>query len=72
MVEVLIKKKPFEEPLEIEEIILLEELPADEEEYEIVKVKAEEKPLKKALLKLLKKPKYNAKYLDESIPCGKH
>jgi hypothetical protein len=34
----------------------------------ITRVKAEEKPVKKALLKLLKKAKYNAKYLEEKIP----
>ncbi len=32
-----------------------------------VEIKAKEKPGKKALLKLLKKGKYNAKYLEELV-----
>jgi hypothetical protein len=68
MVQVLIKKKELEEPFVLEDIIILEELPAIEEDYTIVRVKAEEKPVKKALLKLLKKAKYNPKYLEEKIP----
>jgi hypothetical protein len=72
MVQVYIKKKDLEkkEPIKIAEIIVLEELPAKDEEYEVVKVKAEEKPIKKALLKLMKKGKYNAKYLEETIPVA--
>ena len=68
MVQVYIKKKELEEPFKIDEVIILEELPAIEEDYAITRVKAEEKPVKKALLKLLKKSKYNAKYLEEKIP----
>lgn len=71
MVEVLLKKKALEEPIELEELIILEELPTAEEDYEIVKVKLEEKPLKKALSKLLKKAKYNAKYLEEMVDVNK-
>ncbi len=71
MVQVLVKRKEFEEPFEIEHVIILEELPAIEEDYTIVRVKAEEKPVKNALLKLLKKAKYNAKYLEEKIPVDK-
>ncbi len=65
MVEVVVKKKALEEPFKIEEIIILEELPPIEGEFEVVKVKAEEKPIKRALSKLLKKARYNAKYLEE-------
>lgn len=65
MVEVLIKRKALEEPKESEFLIFLEELPAVEEDHEIVKAKIVEKPLKKALSKLLKKSKYNPKYLEE-------
>ena len=71
MVQVLIKKKDLEQPLVIKDVINLEELLAIEEDYEIVQVKAEEKPVKKALLKLMKKAKYNAKYLEEKIPVEK-
>ncbi|MFX1572825.1 MAG: hypothetical protein ACFFB0_08750 [Promethearchaeota archaeon] len=71
MVEVLIEKKALKEPIKIEEIIILEELPPLEGEYEVVKVKAEEKPIKRALSKLLKKAKYNAKYLEEVFSVDK-
>ncbi|MHA2037654.1 MAG: hypothetical protein ACW98X_14550 [Promethearchaeota archaeon] len=71
MVEVLLKKNALEEPIEFEDFIILEELPTVEEEYEIVKVKLEEKPLKKALLKLFKRAKYNAKYLEEMVDANK-
>ncbi|MFX1325840.1 MAG: hypothetical protein ACFE8N_12880 [Promethearchaeota archaeon] len=71
MVQVLVKKKDLKEPFEIAELVILEELPAKEEEYEIVRVKAEEKSIKKALLKLMKKAQYNAKYLEESISVEK-
>jgi len=71
MVQVLIKRKELEEPFVLEDLIILEELPAIEDDYAIVRVKAEEKPVKKALLKLLKKAKYNAKYLEGKIPVEK-
>lgn len=71
MVQVLIKKKDMKEPFQIAELVILEELPAKKEEYEIAKVKAEEKPIKKALLKLMKKTKYNAKYLEECFSVDK-
>ncbi len=71
MVQVLIKKKELEKPFVLEDIIIVEELPAIKEDYEIIKVKAAEKPVKKALLKLMKKAKYNAKYLEEKIPVEK-
>jgi len=45
----------------------LEKLPVAEEKQE----KAKEKPVKKGLLKLLKKSKYNAKYHEELVPIEK-
>ena len=71
MVEVLLKKKVLDEPIEIEDLVILVEYPTVEEDYEIVEVKLEEKPLKKALSKLLKKAKYNAKYLEEMVDVNK-
>lgn len=71
MVEVLLKKKVLEDLLEIEDLVILEEYPTVDEDYEILKVKVEEKPLKKALSKLLKKSKYNAKYLEEMVDVNK-
>ncbi len=71
MVQVFITKKAHEELLEVEKIIIIEELPTENEEYKRVTIKTEEKSFKKALLKLLKKAKYNAKYLEELIPIEK-
>ncbi len=71
MVEVLLKKKDLEDLFELEDFVILEELPTVEEDHEMVKVKLEEKPLKKAMLKLLKKAKYNAKYLEEMVDVNK-
>jgi hypothetical protein len=71
MVQVYIKKKELEEPLKIKEVIIFEELPAKEEEYRVTRVKAEEKPVKKALFKLIEKAKYNPKYLEETNPIKK-
>jgi ribosomal protein L22 len=71
MVEVLLKKKVLEELIELEDFVILEELTTVEEDHEMVKVELEEKPLKKALLKLLKKAKYNAKYLEEMVDVNK-
>ena len=71
MVEVLFEKRNLDEPIELEDLIILEEFPPVEEDYEIVKVKLEEKPLKKALSKLLKKGKYNSKYLEETVNINK-
>ena len=72
LVQVLIRKKELEEPFKIEEVIIFEELPAKEEGYTVTRIKAEEKPVKKALLKILEKAKYNAKYLEEKIPVEKY
>jgi len=52
--------------IEIEQIVL-EELPVKQELLEEAKPQEEQKPVKKALLKLLKKGKYNAKYLEELV-----
>ncbi len=71
MVEVLFEKRTLDEPIELEDLIILEEFPTVEEDYEMVKVKLGEKPLKKALSKLLKKAKYNAKYLEEMVNVNK-
>jgi len=62
MEQVLIRKKEPEVKIEL---IILEELPVELEQPKEIEVKAEVKSGKKALLKLLKKGKYNAKYLEE-------
>ena len=71
MVQVFIAKKAHEEPMVVEKIIIIEELPIEKEQYKRITIKTEEKPFKKAILKLLKKAKYNAKYLEERIPLDK-
>ena len=71
MVQVFIAKTAHEELLEVEKIIIIEELPTEKEQYKRVTIRTEEKPFKKALLKLLKKAKYNAKHLEERIPIEK-
>jgi len=68
MVQVYVKKKNLEEPFKIAELIVLKELPIKKDDYEVVKLKVDKIPVKKALLKLIKKGKYNAKYLEERIP----
>lgn len=49
------------------EVVVLEELPLKKDQAEQAKPQEEQKPVKKALLKLLKKGKYNAKYLEELV-----
>ncbi len=71
MVQVFIAKKVHEEPMVVEKITIIEELPSEKEQYKRITIKTQEKPFKKALLKLLKKAKYNAKYLEERIPLEK-
>ena len=51
MVEVIVEKKALEKPFKVKEIIILEEFPPIEGEFEVVKVKAEKKPIKRALSK---------------------
>ncbi len=64
MEQVLLKKK---EPELKFEVVVLEEVPAKQELHEETKPQEEQKPVTKALLKLLKKGKYNAKYLEELV-----
>ena len=64
MEEVLLRKMEPELNFEVE---VLEEVPAKAELHELAKPQEEQKPVKKALLKLLKKGKYNAKYLEELV-----
>ncbi|KKM39479.1 hypothetical protein LCGC14_1564680 [marine sediment metagenome] len=71
MTQLILKKTEPEIGIKLEEVIVLEELPVKEEDYQEMKPKAEEKPIKRALLKLFKKSKYNAKYLEETIPIEK-
>ena len=61
MEQVLLKK---EEPEVKLEVVVLEEVPV-KPVVEVAEPQEKQKPLKKALLKLLKKGKYNAKYLEE-------
>jgi hypothetical protein len=62
MEQILLKKNEPEVKIEF---IILEELPVELEQPKEIEVKAEVKHGKKALLKLLRKGKYNAKYLEE-------
>lgn len=75
MTQIIVKKKEPEIDIELElkfeKLIVLEELPAKDEQYEELKIKTGKKRVKKALLKLFKKTKYNAKYLEETIPIEK-
>ena len=49
------------------EVVVLEEVSVKQELLEVAKPQEEQKPVKKALLKLFKKGKYNAKYLEELV-----
>lgn len=71
MVQVLEKKKNLENSIELEELMILEELPMEEEQVEELEVTQQEKPVKKVLLKLINKAKYNVKYLEETVPVEK-
>lgn len=64
MEQVLLKKPELELKLEV---VVLEEVPVEHDLLEEAKPQEEQKPVKKALLKLLKKGKYNAKYLEELV-----
>jgi hypothetical protein len=66
MVQVLDKDNDHKYSIVLEEIIIIEELPMEEEKHEEIAVAKREKPPKKALSKLLKKAKYNANYLKEA------
>jgi len=71
MVQVLEKEKNPEEGIVLEEFLILEELPMEVEQVEELEVASREKPVKKALLKLINKAKYNAKFLEETVPIEK-
>jgi len=71
MVQVLEKEKNPEEGIVLEEFLILEELPMEEEQVEELEIALREKPVKKALLKLINKVKYNAKFLEETVPIEK-
>jgi len=64
MEQILLRKNEPEVKIEL---IILEELPVELEQPKEIEVKAKVKSGKKALLKLLKKGKYNAKYLEELV-----
>ena len=64
MEQVLLKKKKPEIKIEF---IVLEELPVEQEQLKEVKVKDKKKRVKKFLLKLMEKGKYNPKYLEELV-----
>jgi len=64
MEQILVRK--VEPKLEFE-VVPLEEVVVKQELLEEAKLQEEQKPVKKALLKLFKKSKYNAKYLEELV-----
>ena len=49
------------------EVIILEDVPVKLELSEEAKPQAKQKKVKKSLFKLMKKSKYNAKYLEELV-----
>jgi hypothetical protein len=63
MEEVLVKKAFLNDEKEL--IIVLGKLPVEVEEPKEIKIEVDEKPVKKGLLKLMKKSKYNPRYLQE-------
>lgn len=66
MVQVLDNGGEHKYSIILEEIIILEELPVEVEQLEKPKVIEREEPCKRALLKLINKAKFNAKYLNET------
>ena len=66
MVQVLNRDKELKYSIVLEEIIIIEELPMEEEKVEEKVVSKREKPQKRALRKLLNKAKYNANYIKEA------
>ncbi len=66
MVQVLDKDNELKYSIVLEEIIIIEELPMEEEKHEDIVVTKQEKIRKRALRKLLNKAKYNANYLKEA------
>ena len=71
MVQILEKEEKSKDRIELDESLILEELPMEREQVEEVDVASREKPVKKALLKLIRKSKYNPNYLKETIPIEK-
>lgn len=81
--QILEKEKKNLETNELEGFLTLEEFSIELkkiEEYEVppqeelvkkIEPQIREKPIKKALLKLIQKSKYNPKYLEEKIPIEK-
>ena len=66
MVQVLDRNNELKYSVVLEEIIIIEELPMEEEKHEVIAVSKREKPQKRVLRKLLNKAKYNANYLKEA------
>jgi len=64
MEQVLLRKK---EPELKFEVVVLEEVSVKPELLEEAKLQEEQKPVKKSLLKLMRKGKYNPKYLEELV-----
>jgi len=64
MEQVLVRKM---EPELKFEVVVLEEVSVEQELLEVAQPQEEQKPVKKALFKLFKKGKYNAKYLEELV-----
>jgi hypothetical protein len=64
MEQVLLRKN---EPELKFEVIVLEDVPVKLELNEEAKPQEKQKKVKKSLLKLMKKSKYNAKYLEELV-----
>lgn len=64
MEQILLRK---DEPEVKIEFLILEELPVELEQPKEIEVKAEVKHGKKALMKLFRKGKYNAKYLEKLV-----
>ena len=62
MEQILLRK---DEPEVKIEFLILEELPVELEQPKEIEVKVEVKPGKKTLMKLFRKGKYNAKYLEK-------
>jgi len=76
MVQVLDVEKELKEYLSFQKLELIRilamltrlkvALPVEEEIAKVEEIKTEKKPVKKRLLKLFNKAKYNAKYLEET------
>jgi hypothetical protein len=66
VVQVLEKEKEHKYKIVLEEIIILEELPMEEERIEKPEVIKREKQPKRALKKLFNKAKFNVNYLKDT------